>query len=197
MDTNKLLQIIGLMLMAIFSAMPAHAKPKVVVKHKSYKVRGQNIAEIEQSIHANGIPAGNGTTFAADTDYALSWQFTVNEGNNSCSIASANTEVVITYTMPELDNNKDKTTQSQWDSYHTSLETHEAGHAAISIHAAEEIEWAIANTLPPMQNCAQLAQAANALGTDIANKYHNDNIKYDIDTDHGHNQGAFFLAANN
>jgi predicted secreted Zn-dependent protease len=199
MNTTKILYVLGLLLISGFSATPAYAKPKVVIKHKNYKVRGHSIEEIQQSIHSHGLTAENGETFAANTDYSLFWQFTFHEDNSGCSIGSANTKVIITYTMPMLEDglNINKATKDQWDTYYNSLKIHENGHAKLGMQAAEEIQWAIINTLPPMQDCLELAKAANSLGESIANKYHNDNIRYDFDTDHGRSQGAFFLATNN
>jgi predicted secreted Zn-dependent protease len=82
-------------------------------------------------------------------------------------------------------------TLQRWNRYYTALIAHENGHRDFGVKAATEIEQALLN-LEARENCKRLEQDANAVGYEILNRYIADEKLYDIDTNHGMNDGAVF-----
>ncbi|MCE3233172.1 MAG: hypothetical protein K0R98_1429 [Rickettsiaceae bacterium] len=192
---KKIAYVLGLAFMASLTSFSAHAKPKVIVKHKEYKVRGKTMSQIQQSIRENGFVAPNGARFAANTNYTLNWEYRFNQTENSCAIASANVTVTVTYTMPKLEGEVPADTMQEWNDYYNALKLHEDGHANIGIETAQIIEDTI-KTMAPTVTCGELTNLANQLANFMVQKANNDNIHYDEATNHGATQGAIFLASN-
>jgi predicted secreted Zn-dependent protease len=171
----------------------AVAQPEIMVSYADYKVQGDNIREIQQSILQNGIEAKAGLKFAAMTHYDVYWKPVFTKNAYGCQVAAIDTAVAIKYHMPVLVTNASLSgdARGQWQQYYQSLKTHEQGHAAIGIEAAKFIEWEAKNLLPKA-DCSDMEAAVNDMARKILDRYDAENIRYDQDTGHGHTQGAYF-----
>ncbi len=191
---NKLFKkILSIALLAALLPCFAAAQPEIMVSYADYKVQGDNIREIQQSILQNGIEAKAGLKFAAMTHYDVYWKPVFIQNAYGCQVASIATAVAIKYHMPALVTNASLSgdAQGQWQQYYQSLKTHEHGHAAIGIEAAKAIEWEARNLLPKA-DCADMEAAVNDMAHKILDRYDAENIRYDHETGHGHTQGAYF-----
>ena len=167
------------------------ASPRVIVRQQDYRISGNNIDEIKRAISEQAPTQNDGRAFSALTKYDISWNYTFDKSGKNCKIDTVTTSVVITHSFPKLENinQLDMSTQTQWNDYFSSLQTHEKNHASMGIEAASEIEKEISR-IKPTTTCTKLAIEANNLARSIINYYHNKNMDYDKETVHGLLQGA-------
>jgi predicted secreted Zn-dependent protease len=79
----------------------------------------------------------------------------------------------------------------KWDSYQAALRRHEDGHYAHGLAAEREIE-ALGRSFHVAGACSTIAKAFNDEAGSIIAKYQALDANYDLETDHGENQGATF-----
>lgn len=191
MGSKLFKKILYIVLILAQSVMSASAMPFVVTNYNDYKVDGRNIQEVKHSIRENSVHIIGDHSFAAKTNYKIWWNPEFIADESGCMVKSVAVLVSVTYNMPALVNSHYLTNEerNEWHKYYRALKLHERGHAKFGIWAAEEIEWTIANMIP-QQDCEQMEADANAIGIKILHKYHNENLRYDSATNHGHKQGA-------
>jgi predicted secreted Zn-dependent protease len=132
----------------------------------------------------------DGRTYHGYTKWDVRWNFWWNENRGrSCRITRVKVSVTSTITLPRLIGGT-AAQKEEFERFSASLKTHELGHHAIGKEAAEEVENAI-KTLPEMGDCKQLERAANAAGGKVIREHQEKEKRYDAETRHGKNQGAW------
>jgi predicted secreted Zn-dependent protease len=99
------------------------------------------------------------------------------------------TTVASTITMPRILGGS-ASQKREFERFSAALKEHELGHAAIGREAADAIDRAI-RALPDMQDCTALERAANSKGNELIREYQDKEKRYDADTRHGREQGAW------
>ena len=158
-----------------------------------YAIAGSTPAELRRELNLKRPRTADGRQFDGHTHWHVSWRYRYLKSGSGCAIASVNTSLKVTITLPEWRNEReaDSGTRRLWSRYLAALELHEQGHRRHGVHAANEIDHAIA-AIPTAVNCDGLGVAVNALGGNILRKYNQHDVDYDRDTKHGATQGARF-----
>jgi predicted secreted Zn-dependent protease len=131
----------------------------------------------------------NGRTYHGYTKWNVRWNFWWREGRNNCRITRVKTTVASTITMPRIIGGTNAQ-KREFERFSAALKEHELGHAAIGKEAADAIDRAI-RALPEMQDCGALERAANGKGNELIREYQEKEKRYDADTRHGREQGAW------
>lgn len=172
----------------------AIAEPEIIIQKRYYPAVGQTSAQIRQSLDRNTPVRHNGKPFDAYTKWDVDWQFWwAYDGDGTCRITTVTTVIRIWQTFPRLENTGSLAPQQadQWGRYMSALVEHEAGHVALGMDAARNIERQLSQ-VGDRSSCDQLEVEANALARDIIARYARLEAQYDADTDYGERDGARF-----
>ena len=160
---------------------------KLIVKERSYPVRGKTIAELGEGTHR--IEG----KWAAFTRWQVSWAYTWLRRGASCQVTSAETELTVTVRMPKWKRPKrvDGHVAAEWERVYGNLLKHELGHVTIALQGADAIDDKLDAGLSA-KTCKQVARKADAKASVIFKRYNQANRRYDKDTGHGRTQGTWF-----
>lgn len=168
--------------LALCSA-PALAEPVLHAQTQRFDVAGSTTDSIRASLNHHRQHSAS----------HVSWHFNWQSTPGQCRITNVSTEVTVTAAMPHLQDNAERPVkvQQQWDGYVLALQAHQERHIDLAMEHASDIEQAI-SSLPPMDDCEQLKQSANATGQQILNALEAANRDYDKRTQQGALEGATF-----
>jgi predicted secreted Zn-dependent protease len=129
----------------------------------------------------------------AYTDWWVQWGYDYAQTASGCSVRSLSVTVDVTITFPHWTPPGDVSPEleEQWRAYLAALRVHEDGHKRIALEAANEIATAL-SSLPVYPSCAKLERDADATGQRILERYRQQELTYDRETEHGDTQGARF-----
>lgn len=177
----------GFVIMGLIAG-TAQAKPVVTTETNYYLVDGKNARAIRQDM--NNKRTGK---YDAHTAWWVKWHFYWNTEAGVCKFTQVNTSVDAKFTLPKLMPNSvaDDDAKRRWDSYYKALIAHENGHRDFGIKAATDIESALL-AMDGRDNCKRLEKDANSLAHSIVDNYAAEEKQYDIDNNHGMNDGAVF-----
>ena len=158
-----------------------------------YAIEGSTPLELRRELNVKRPHTSDGRQFDGRTRWYVSWRYRYRKTGSGCVIASVNTSLKVTITLPQWrdESSADRATRQRWARYLAALEQHEQGHRQNGVDAANEIDAAIA-TMPPAGTCDALGAEANVVGKSILQKYNQRDVDYDRDTRHGATQGARF-----
>jgi predicted secreted Zn-dependent protease len=164
------------------------AAPVVSTETQYYLVDGKNAQAIRKDMNAK-----RSRHYDAYTAWQVNWNFYWNDNRSSCTLTKVNTKVAVKFTLPKLatDSLADQNAKQRWNSYYSALIAHENGHRDFGVNAATAIEQALLS-MGSRDNCKVLEKEANNLAYRVLDKYIADEKLYDIDTNHGMNDGATF-----
>ena len=150
-----------------------------------YPVSGRSPRGVRESINERRPRPAEGEPFDGRTDWRYQTRWRGN-GAGGCDPATAEVEMTIVVTLPELTNRDalDRREREQWDRYFTALIGHEQNHARIALAGAEQMR----NFMRNAPDCAtmQAAQARVSASINAAN------ASYDERTGHGRTEGAVY-----
>ena len=108
-------------------------------------------------------------------------------------MTTATTAVRIRQTLPRLENADALTPllAERWERYMRALVAHEAGHAALGIDAARDMERELLQ-MGDRSSCDRLASDAKALVRDVIARYALREARYDAETNYGARDDAWF-----
>ncbi|MEE4113882.1 MAG: DUF922 domain-containing protein [Desulfobacteraceae bacterium] len=197
MDLNRSIAVgtaAAILLFSLVFLPHANAEPVVNIQKQYYPAVGQTSVQIRQSLDRNTPVRQNGKPFDAYTKWEIDWQFGwAFDGDGTCRITEVNTVVHIRQTFPRLKNTGDLAPQlaDRWKRYMIDLIAHEAGHLALGLDAARNIERRISQ-MGDRSSCDQLESEANALAREIIARYTSLEAQYDAVTNYGERDGARF-----
>jgi len=168
------------------------------VTRRSYGVEGATAQELRPALDIFGPVAGRAAAsggagrYDGLTDWSLRWTYRYQRGQSVCSLASATVTLDIVVSLPQhLGAALPPQLADRWQAYTMALESHEAGHverertlAAMFVTGLEEA--------PEAPDCAELGSRLNALGESSIERIRLSDASYDVETNHGVSQGAFF-----
>ncbi len=182
-------------LVLAFICLPqAFAEPEVIVQQTHYPVVGTTTAQIRQSLDRNTPVRQNGKPFDAYTKWDVDWRLQwAHDGKGTCRVTEVTTVVRIRQTFPRLETAGDVAPQlaERWERYMRALVEHEAGHAAVGLEAAREIEQQLAQ-LGDRPSCDRLETGANVLAREIIARHALLEAQYDAASNYGERDGARF-----
>lgn len=169
------------------------AEPVISTVTNTYEVTGSSPREMRHSMERNRPTDGSGRRFDAYTKWDLKWTYRWKNVPGGVQIEKVQVKAFITYIMPLWQPPKDaaKELVARWQTFLRALSLHEKGHANLSLLAAKEVEKEL-NALPVQTSGDILNELANSTGKQILDKYREQEVKYDEDTNHGKKQGARF-----
>lgn len=155
-----------------------------------YTVKGMTIPELRQSIRENR-PWKQRLDHDAMTDWRVDWRFTVTPTPAGCRVSTFGTQTTIVITMPRwmAPTSAPETTRQIWQRYIEALGQHEAGHGAMALAAAAELNKR-AQTIGKGADCESLKARTEALGRQVIEEFRAKDKVYDENTRHGATQGV-------
>jgi predicted secreted Zn-dependent protease len=157
-----------------------------------YQVFGSTISEVQESLHRLR-PTVNGRRFAAVTRWNIRWDHTTAMGEAGCALAPVRVTLNVYTIAPQWSRPRMAALDlvQRWRNYEVALLVHERGHYDIAAAGALAIENAL-KALPPAAECVQTEHLADAAGHRLLADIHEKQRLYDLETEHGHRQGARF-----
>jgi predicted secreted Zn-dependent protease len=167
-----------------------HAQSTLQVRTNYYRVTGNTLREIQQSLAQSRPRAGTGE-HNAQTAWQITWQFNASAKEGTCHLTSFSTRTTIKVTLPlwATPTNAAPEVFKAWRDYYLALAQHEQGHVQLAKDATVEIQRR-ADTTAPRSDCGTLKSDINALCRGIVDAYRNQEKEYDERTRHGATQGA-------
>ena len=177
-------------LLVALSVLPVRAQNSVRWTTNYYTITGVTIPELRQSIRQNR-PWKDRLEHDAMTDWRVSWQFTVTPAPGGCRVSMFGTQTAIVITMPRwtAPTNAPDITRRIWQRYIEALGRHEAGHGAMALAAAAELNKR-ARTMGEGVDCEGLKSRTESLGRQVIEEFRAKDKAYDEKTRHGATQGA-------
>jgi predicted secreted Zn-dependent protease len=163
-------------------------RPDDVIRY--YDIRGTTAAELRAEIARLG-PVSDGIRHQAVTNWRLSWQPVTSVSGQRCSVSSLNVSLTIEIVIPRWVNEigAQQGLSTNWRTYLTGLLNHEHGHKDIALAGADEVR-ALTKAAAPQSSCEAAVAAINAAGKAIVDKTIAGQRQYDLETNHGRNQGV-------
>lgn len=180
------------MLFLLFASF-AQAAPVVNESKQPYTIYGMTEDDLRLQMSQLGPADIEGQRFDASTHWYVKWRYEYRMVNQYCVLNDVFVQVDIVYHYPKWVNNgkSDTLLQKKWQNYLANLEFHERGHGETGKSAGKEIEKALLK-LTPMTNCKELETMADNQAYQIISEHNTRDIRYDLETNHGVTQGAFF-----
>jgi predicted secreted Zn-dependent protease len=163
-------------------------RPDDVIRY--YDIRGTTAADLRAEIARLG-PVSDGVRHQAVTNWRLSWQPVTAVNGQRCSISSLNISLSIEIVIPRWMNETgaQQGLSTNWRTYLTGLLSHEHGHKDIALAGADEVR-ALVKAAAPQSSCEAAVGAINAAGKAIVDKTIANQRRYDLETNHGRDQGV-------
>jgi predicted secreted Zn-dependent protease len=176
--------------LSAWTSLPALAQNSVRWTTNYYAVTGATLGEIRQSIRASR-PWKQRQDVDGMTDWRVAWRFSVTPTPGGCRCATFTTQTTIAITMPRWSGptNAPESTRQMWQRYVDALGQHEAGHGAIALTAAADLQKRI-KEIGDAPDCDNLKARINALGQQVMEEHRRRDREYDERTRHGATQGA-------
>jgi predicted secreted Zn-dependent protease len=167
--------------------------PLVTEKEEYYEVTGQDEKEIRNQMSRNGSTWSDGNKYDSVTSWRVTWDYGYERTPHACSADSFRANVEITTRYPKWLRADDVPSllREKWDTYLTSLVTHETGHRDMAVEAVEDLTRTIAD-MPAAPTCAELDRKIRCLCHERMQKLNSEAKEYDSVTSHGYAQGAVF-----
>ncbi len=191
--TFFVLSLFLVILSATLTVSDAAAAPEIIINTEYYDIRGATARELRKEMYQKSPVHQDCDKFDALTEWYVQWRYGWRTDGQTCWINQAVVTVDVKFTYPKWVNRDaaDPQLKRKWDAYYKALVAHENGHKSIGVKAAEEVEKTLLN-LGAQSECARLEQIANATANDIIRKYQQKEKEYDVETNHGMNDGAKF-----
>jgi predicted secreted Zn-dependent protease len=157
-----------------------------------YRIYGNTADDLRTQIKRCAPDAAGSADaeFAAQTDYSLTWQYSVVVNNTSCTLTDVKVGLHTAMALPVWQPTSAATPglAGRWQTFANSLATHEQGHADIDKTYAAKLLSDL-NNMSPVPCDAITADASTVVGADVL-ALNQANDTYDTATNHGATQGA-------
>lgn len=182
-------------LFSLLLATTAFATPTIVKTQSFYAIQGDTDKTLRQQMDTLG-PITDDKHFDAQTTWHINWKYTWQTPPSSqapCNLISTNVTATINVLLPQWINQDTAPPelQKRWNTYMTALRNHEQAHEANGINAANEIDAALAK-ISSAPTCQELKTTIDNTANQILHQHDIWDQQYDIDTNHGKNQGVVF-----
>jgi len=185
---------VRLLLLTAFTGFALPSLGSVIEKENRewYEVRQLAGTSLLNALNAASPVREMGRTFHAYTGWDIRWSFRWNtSAAGLCSITSVTTNLSVRMTLPRIVSSTSEGA-TEFGRYFPALLTHEQGHKAIAVEAANEVDRLIGN-LRPAAKCQALEAQANRTGMAILESAKRKGVEYDARTEHGCTQGACLI----
>ena len=158
---------------------------------EAYRVRGNTLAELHESMEPHRFRDPSGMAWDAYTSWEVRWSYPFVREADSCSLGETLVLVDLHMQVPRWDSPADADPDliGLWGGYIRALEAHEEGHAQLALAAACEVQQVL-RSLEPQPDCERMELAADQVTQTVIDRYHDLEVRYDLETDHGVADGA-------
>jgi predicted secreted Zn-dependent protease len=172
-------------------ALPVADRPEVSESRVYYRINGGTVRELDQQMRQLGPLDRTGAHYDGYTQWHISWKYHSVQKDGVCKLDSARVTVTIQTTLPQWDPPRFSRPglDSSWREFEAALATHENGHKAIALQAAEAI-LATLEALAPQDSCEALDALVSSEGNRLLAEARLNETEYDQRTRHGATQGA-------
>ncbi len=166
----------------------SYADPTIDIETEYYTVRGSTPDNIRTDMNQK-----RQDDYDAYTKWHVEWYFETAREDDFCELDQIDVTLDVKFILPQWQPSRHVSDEVEtlWDDYYTALVEHEDQHKDIAVEMAEEIENALYE-LEGESSCKRLKKVANATANDILDEYKEAQKQFDVDTDHGMNEGAVF-----
>jgi predicted secreted Zn-dependent protease len=167
--------------------------PVVKEKYQYYEVWGICEKDLHGDLKQKCITLTDGKKYDSITMWKINWDYGYNSTVNTCKADNFIVNVEVTFRLPKWvpTDKAPHALVDKWDTFVRHLLTHEKGHRDLAIAAAAKLARSVAE-LPPMQTCADIDKEVQALSRVRMKELKEEEKEYDVTTNHGQTQGAFF-----
>lgn len=177
-----------LLLLALSAATRAEVQEQLDYRH--YDARVAPGEALGQALSQASPIRQAGQVFHGYTRWRVDWRFWWQEERDGrCRIDLTRTRLDGQITLPRL-NGGDAAQRQRFAQYLAALREHELGHYRIGQAAAAEIDAALLGS-GEYPDCDELQRQANRRASAILQRHVQRERRYDQDTGHGRNQGAW------
>lgn len=171
---------------------PSSPTLRVGLRRSFYPVIGSTARQLRAVLQMLG-PVRAGRRFGAFTDWEIVWRYQHVADHTDLRIHEALIDVRATITSPRWTPPRSALAGlvAAWRDYVAAIETHEQGHIAVAVEAAEAIRTRLM-ALPGLSSKTALAGAADAIAEEELRAARAREILYDETTCHGVTQGVVF-----
>jgi predicted secreted Zn-dependent protease len=162
-------------------------------KNEYYTINGNTKEELQNQMDALGPEDYDGKYYAY-AGWTINWDYPYRKVENRCVLYEPITvDVKVTYTLPEWNAPSSISSElsTKWKNYMEKLMLHEKGHKDIAYRNAEHILGEF-KKLRSHDTCDLFLTEMDRIGFEYINRAHDEDKKYDHETDHGATQGAAF-----
>jgi predicted secreted Zn-dependent protease len=162
------------------------------IRRSLYPVIGSTARQLRVVLRTLG-PVRAGRRFGAFTDWEIAWRYLHVDDHQGLRIHEVSVEVRATITSPRWTPPRfaPSGVVAAWRDYAAAVETHEQGHVALAVEAAEAIRTRLI-ALPVWSSKTALADAAHAVAEEELHAARAREVSYDQITCHGVTQGVVF-----
>jgi predicted secreted Zn-dependent protease len=162
----------------------ATATPDVTIVE--YRVRGETLASLTESLNANRPALGG---FLGRTEWQLGVNATPAAAGDQCALSGVVVRVTITMRLPvrELPRTSDPTLDAQWARFSAALRAHEDAHAANARAARLAAERELTALRAP---CGTIGARASEIIQRSTAQFQARDAEFDARTEHGVRDGA-------
>ena len=162
------------------------------LRRSFYPVIGSTARQLRAVLWTLG-PVRGSRRFGAFTDWEIAWRYRHTNDHLGLQIHEASVHVRATITSPRWTPPRFAPSGlvAAWRDYAAAVETHEQGHVALAVEAADAIRTRLM-ALPPLPSKTALAEAAQAVAEEELRAARARETSYDQLTCHGVTQGVVF-----
>lgn len=161
---------------------------------ETYSVSGSAPQEIRRDLDRKGvIDQVSRNRFDAETRWQLDGNWNWQQSNHGCRLSEATLSLKVTLVLPTLDVSPSlpESVLQGWNAYIIKLKMHESEHIRLDVSLARKLRDDFA-VFPGASDCTILRSQLQARYDSTLIAIKNQNIQYDILTDHGAKQGAVY-----
>lgn len=182
--------------LALLTASPAGAADPIHADRQEihYVVTGSTAREILDSLDRQRRNAG--VNYYAEARWAVQWRYDYGSPTrNACAVRNPRIVLVELTTLPRWERPRavSGALEAQWARFMENLRRHELGHLEHGRRAAAEILAMLQKSRGA--GCDELGVKVNAAGDAIVKRYGDLDRRYDVETQHGRTQGAWWTVS--
>jgi len=181
-----------MLLLLLQAAAPAPGGVQVEDREETYAISGRSVRELRAQMHALGpVDPRQGGRASAYTQWHLEENHSLQSGADACRIANVQVSVKVTITLPRwIDPERGSARlQAEWAVFLEHLRSHEQGHRANGLEAADAVRTLLVATAAEA-DCQTLEAHVDAALKAVVARYKKADVDYDARTRHGRRQGA-------
>ncbi len=183
-----------LFLPLLFMTQASFATPEITIHYKHIGFYGQTNEAVIEQLGKQNAKFEQTRVFHSSNHWQKNWVFITEESGKGCKISHVNTWLKADYSLPRwLDKaSAPDDVQAPWQDFYQGILDHLNGHKTLAVKTLADIEKAVLK-LPRESSCDVIKQEAEILAQQMLETLlPARETKYDIDTQYGLTQGAYW-----